>query len=88
MTESQTVVEIRENQLAAIKEELKLSRNFFVEYDSGEDTILVGNKLLVLTLKNTHLDRDDYMDVVKYSYGRFMEALDHTLMNMKVMGHA
>jgi len=78
----------RENQLASIKEELKLSRNFLLEYDSKEDAIVINTRTLTLTLGKSQLDRDDYMDVVKYSYGRLMEAMDNNLLHMPVVGHA
>lgn len=78
----------RTGQLERIQEELKLGRHFFSKYDKKEDAIIVGNDRLVLTLFKTHLDRDDYMDVVKYAYGRYLEALDNDLLEMPVAGHA
>ena len=78
----------RENQLASIKDELKLNRHFFAKYDEKEDAIVIGTPTLVLTLGKPQLDREDYMDVVKYSYGRLMEALDQNLLHMPVAGNA
>lgn len=88
MTEVQSGENVRENQLATIKEELKLGRNFYVEYDSKKDVIVIGNGMLELTLHKSHLDREDYVDVAKYSCGRLLEALDDNLLRMPVMGHA
>jgi hypothetical protein len=83
-----TKITKRTDQLERIQEELKLGRHFFSKYDKKEDAIVVGNERLVLTLFKTHLDRDDYMDVVKYAYGRYLEALDNDLLQMPVAGHA
>ena len=85
---SSSAADFRENQLASIREELKLNRSFLLEYNPKEDAIVINTKTLVLTLGKSQLDRDDYMDVVKYSYGRLMEAMDNNLLHMPVAGHA
>jgi hypothetical protein len=78
----------REVQIEEIKSNLHLPWHFFVEYDKKKDAILIGNNSMCLTLESKQLDRDDYLDVVKFSYGRLMEALDDHLLRMQVLGHA
>jgi hypothetical protein len=78
----------RESQLEEIKNSLSLPWHFSVEYDKKDDSIHISNNSMCLTLESKQLDRDDYLDVVKFSYGRLMEALDDHLLRMPVMGHA
>lgn len=78
----------RDVQLEEIKNSLKLSNHFYVKYSKKEDAIHIGNNTFCLTLEKEQLDRDDYLDVVKFSYGRLMEAMDEHLLRMPVMGHA
>jgi hypothetical protein len=78
----------RETQIEEIKNILHLPWHFSVEYNKKEDSIHIGNSSMCLTIEPKQLDRDDYLDVVKFSYGRLMEALDDHLLRMPVMGHA
>lgn len=78
----------RDVQLEEIKNSLQLGHHFFIKYDERKDSIYIGTNYMCLTLEKEELDRDDYLDVVKFSYGRLMEALDDHLLRMPVMGHA
>lgn len=85
---SNKLADTRKKQLASIKKALKLRNCYFAKYEQDADVIVVGNNSMTITFGDQYLNRKDYMDAVKYGYGRFVEAMEWDLLTRKPQGHA
>lgn len=78
----------RNGQVSSIKSTLQFGDNFYAKYLPKEDAIVVGNDSLAFALSSEMLDREDYLELVKVSFGRLLEALDQLLLATPPAGHA
>jgi hypothetical protein len=76
----------RTAQLAAIKELQPAGHAIW--YDAGVDAIIFGRAPLYVIFTSTELDRDDYLDLARVSYGRLLEATDQYMAAIVPMGSA
>lgn len=78
----------RAAQIESIRSELVLPVGHTVRYEGNSDTIVLGCPTLSVTFEAEHLDRDDYLDLVKISFGRLLQAIDMYMATVEPMGNA
>ena len=78
----------RSAQIESIRSELVLPAGHTVRYENNSDTIVLGCPALSVTFGAEHLDRDDYLDLVKISFGRLLQAIDQYLEHVQPAGNA